>query len=130
MVFNKCKHDWEEVDSSAKATLLRQMSEDPDIPFEWRKLDQKWDSFVHYYEGHPATTTVYHTETKDSITINYPLGWVSQRVCLKCGKCDDGFKNYICDVLKHFGIEYEKCIKQKERRALAKKMFEDGCKNG
>lgn len=115
---NKCKHDWEAVESGGTVDILEKENLLARCP---------WRGWV----ARPTVGSeilVNISTRKQSIWL--PLVYYERKVCLKCNECSDNYKekkDRVMRAIKEIGEEERK---QEERQKLAKRMWKEGCKDG
>jgi hypothetical protein len=108
-----------------------QYTNDECPPHDFEIISISDNYFKHYYTD--VWKYYYNIEKEDDYTrhkVAVHFRKAKQMVCVKCGKCIDEVK-IAKQRIKEQGEEKKKAAEaRKRRRLLAKKMWEDGCKNG
>jgi hypothetical protein len=129
----ECKHDWATVKEYDKKELLNSMigvvnitglKRNTWIYNQYRAVDVwAFDFDIGFPPGGSKPILL------QSADFYVKKGMVYDKVCLTCGECSQGKKNFISEIMGKYHAKVQHDENMKERKAIATKMWEEGCKN-
>lgn len=108
----ECKHDWADAGTTTRDKLVGRIK-------DVRELSK--DAYVVYSK---QITVEYKGELLRLDMDDYPF-WLSQKVCLKCGKCEDEAERAEMRIRIELEVMYQKIVEDRRRSKLAKQMWKN-----